>query len=340
MPKNVIFDKKNVLVIGGAGFIGSHICDELIKTSKVICVDNFSTGQEKNIDHLLAEPNFVFLRHDITEPIILDELKELQKFKIEFQGIQEIYNLACPMSPFDFEENRISTMLTSSFGTKNVLELANKYHAKLLHFSSSVIYGYERKGDEKIAENHLGTVNTLSKRSAYDESKRFAETMVANYAEKKGIDAKIIRVFRTYGPRMKLNDGQMIPDFITRAIDNEEIEILGDKEFSSSFCYVSDVVDAALKVMESELHGPYNIGSDEEVNLTDLVEMIIEKVGSKSVYKYGDNHLFIKPLHIPNISKARNDLGWMPVVTLSKGIEKTIYELRASKGLKGVENAI
>jgi len=334
MTKKAIFDKKNILVIGGAGFIGSHLCDELVKTSKVICIDNFSTGNEKNIDHLLSESDFEFIRHDITKPINLTTLPELQKFKIEFQGIQEIYNLACPMSPKDFNKNKIAILSVNSYGVKNALDLAVKHKAKFLHFSSSVVYGLKDEYNKKIKEDNIGFINNLSERSCYDEGKRFAESMVINYKEKYQIDTKIIRLFRVYGPRMKLNDGQMIPDFVYNAIDNKDLEIFGDENFSSSFCYISDCIDAVLKMMSSDLSGPINIGSDIKVNLTDLAKDIILNIKSKSGIKYKKEMLFMKPLHIPDITKARNELGWMPIITLKKGIEDTIYELRVSKGIK------
>ena len=334
MSKKAIFDKKNVLIIGGAGFIGSHICDELVKTAKVICIDNFLSGDEKNIDHLLSEPDFEFIKHDISKPIDLEKLSELQKFKIEFQGIQEIYNLACPMSVISFKKNKIETLLANSYGLKNSLDLAVKYESKFLFFSSSVVYGHSRENNNKIKENYQGQVDILSPRSAYDEGKRFAESMVLNYKEKYGIDAKIMRLFRTYGPRMMLNDGQMIPDFISNALDNKNLEIFGDENFSSSFCYVSDVVDASTKIMKSDVAGPLNVGSDVLVNLTDLANKIIKKTNSKAGIKYLENKLFLKPLHIPDITKIKNSLSWMPVVTLEKGLEITIYELRATKGLK------
>ncbi len=340
MTKRVIFDKKNVLVTGGAGFIGSHLCDELIKTCKVICLDNFSTGNEKNIDHLLAESNFVFLRHDITEPIDLENLPELQKFKIQFQGLQEIYHLACPTSPINFEKNKIATLLANSYGMKNTLDLAVKHKAKFLHFSSSVVYGPRREDNKKITEGEIGQVDFLSERSSYDEGKRFAETMVLNYRQAYNIDAKIFRVFRVYGPRMKLDEGLMIPDFISNALDNKDLVILGDKDFSSSFCYVSDVVDASLKIMETDLTGPLNIGSDVDINVADIAQKIINALESKSKITYADKLLFMTPLCLPDITKARNDLGWIPVVTLEKGLEKTIEDLRASKRLKGLGRGI
>ncbi|MDD5072150.1 MAG: GDP-mannose 4,6-dehydratase [Patescibacteria group bacterium] len=340
MSKRAIFDKKNVLVTGGAGFIGSHLCDELVKTCKVICIDNFSTGDERNIDHLLAEENFMFIRHDITEPIDLEKLPELQKFKIQFQGIQEIYNLACPMSPRDFSKNRIANILANSHGVKNTLDLARQYEAKFMQFSSSVVYGPRRGESKKIKENELGEVDVLSERSSYDEGKRFAETMVKNYKDVYGIDAKIIRIFRTYGPRMKIDDDQMIPDFIRDALDNKDLNIFGDKSFFSSFCYVSDMVDAVVKMMESDLAGPLNVGSDVDISLTDLAQKIINIIGSKSKIVYAEEKLFMTPLCLPDITAVREELGWMPVVTLEKGLEKSIDDLRASKGLKGPKHAI
>ena len=336
MTKHAIFDKKNVLVTGGAGFVGSHLCDELIKTRKVICLDNFSTGDERNIDHLLADSDFAFIKHDISEPINLEELPELQKFKIQFQGIQEIYHLACPASPIHFEKNIISTILANSYGVKNALDLAKKYEAKFLHFSSSVVYGARRDDNPKIREEDLGIVDFLSDRSSYDEGKRFAETMVANYRKFYNIDAKIARLFRVYGPRMKLDEGLMIPDFISNALDNKDLVILGDKDFYSSFCYVSDIVDASIKVMESESAGPINVGSDVDVKVADVAQKIISMLNSKSKITYAEKLLFMTPLCLPNIAKAREEIGWMPVMTLEKGLEKTVDDLRANKGLKGM----
>ena len=342
MAKRAIFDKKNILVTGGAGFIGSHLCDELIKNNKVICLDDFSTGDEKNIDHLLANPNFEFVKHDVTKPIDLESLPELQKFKIEFQGIQEIYHLACPTSPKNFLNNRIITLDALSAGMKNVLEISVKYQSKFMHFSSSVVYGSRRNENEneKVTEEDLGRVDMLSERSSYDEGKRFAETLVANYKRVYNIDTKIIRLFRIYGPRMKLNDGQMIPDFIDSALDNKDLLILGDKNFSSSFCYISDCADAAIRMMNSESAGPLNIGSDVEVNMTELAEKIISIIGSNSKVTYAKANLFMTPLRLPDITRVRDELGWMPVVMLEQGLEKTIDDLRASQGLKDVRQAI
>jgi len=338
--KRAIFDKKNILVVGGAGFIGSHLCDELVKESKVICVDNFLTGDEKNIDHLLADPNFEFIKHDVNEPLDLDSLPGLQKFKIEFQGIQEIYNLACPNSPLNFEENVINTLLTNSLGTKNILDLAIKYDAKVLQFSSSVIYGERKSDSKKVEEFDIGCVDTLSERSSYDEGKRFSETMIQNYRKVHGLDVKIIRLFRTYGPRMKLNEGHLIPDFITSALDNKEIEVPADENFKTTFCYVGDVVDASIKMMDSESQGPINIGSDVGVSLFDVAHRIAKMLDSKSDIISTDKHFFITPLPIPDINKSRSELGWLPIQTLDKGLEITIHDLRANKGIKNVRDAV
>lgn len=336
MPTNAIFDKKNVLVIGGAGFVGSHLCDELIKDAKVICIDNFSTGDEKNIDHLLANPDFRFLRHDMTEPILLEEMPELEGFRLQFQGIQEVYNLACPTAPINFEKNRIANLLANSYAVKNALDLALKYQAKFLQFSSSVVYG-ERDGENRLVnEDNVGEVDMLSDRCSYDEGKRFAESMVKTYKDVYGLDAKIVRLFRVYGPRMALDQGNLLPDFISNALDNEDLTIYGDKDFSSSFCYISDAIDAVMKMMQSDIFGPVNIGSDRDVNVTDLAQKIITMVGSKSKVVYADELLFMTPLKLPDISRARDLLGWMPLVTLEAGLEKTVSDLRANKGIRRI----
>lgn len=340
MVKKVIFDKKNILVTGGAGFIGSHLCEELVKDSKVICIDNFSTGDERNIDHLLENPNFEFVNHDITKEINLEVLPGLQKFKIEFQGIQEVYNLACPMSPKSFQDNVLNTVLANSVGVKNVLDIALKYSSKFLHFSSSVVYGDRPQTFPKVLESYVGLVDHMSCRAPYDEGKRFAETLVDTYRKKQDLDAKIVRVFRTYGPRMKLNDNQMIPDFVISALEDRPLVVLGDEGFTSTFCYVGDCVEAAIKVMDSEIEEPINIGSDLLINITDLANKIIELTGSKSDIMYSSPDSFMTPLPIPDISKIRNSFGWIPLMTLEKGLEKTIAAMSARKGMVGINKML
>lgn len=337
MSKQVIFDKKNVLVAGGAGFVGSHLCDELVKTCKVICVDNFVTGSEKNIDHLLANPDFVFINHDLSQPLDLETHVDLKKFKIEFQGLQEIYDLACPMSPNHFLDNRLATLISNSYVVKNLLDIVVKYNSKFLLFSSSVVYGPRQidNPELKFSESNTGAVDQLSERSSYDEGKRFAETMVANYRSIYNIDTKIIRVFRVYGPRMEQNDGQMIPDFINNALENKDIIVPGDINFSSSFCYVEDLLDAVEKIMNTDMSGPMNIGSDVDVKLSDLVNFIVKETGSTSNISYVPSPLFISELVLPDIHLAKNELGWMPVVTLENGLKKTIFDIQANKRLQG-----
>ncbi|MEI8361197.1 MAG: NAD-dependent epimerase/dehydratase family protein [bacterium] len=336
--QKTIFDRKNVLVLGGAGFIGSHLCDELVKDSKVICVDNFSTGDEKNIDHLLSDQNFKFIKHDMSEPLDLESMPELELFKVKFQGIQEIYNLACPTSPKHFNEQLIDNLLANSYAVKNSLDVALKYSAKYLHFSTSVVYGHNRDGRGKLSEEYMGVVDFVSSRSAYDEGKQFAETMVINYRRVYNLDAKIMRLFRTYGPRMKLNDNQMIPDFVSNALDDKDLIIFGDEKFSSSLCYVSDVVDAAMKMIQKPSVEILNIGSDIDVSFTNIAKKIINLTDSKSAIKHQPEIFFVSNLPLPDISKALDQLGWLPIVTLDKGLEKTVDDLRASKGVKNLSN--
>jgi len=337
MTKKVIFDKKNVLVAGGAGFIGSHLCDELIKTCKVICIDNFVSGSEKNIDHLLSNPDFAFINHDLAQPLDLESIKDLEKFKIKFQGIQEIYNLACPLSPRNFLDNRLVILEANSSVVRNLLNLAIKNESKFLHLSSSVVYGGRDANNvnHKVKEIEIGSVDVLSARSCYDEGKRFAETMVNCYREVYNLDTKIIRLFRVYGPRMSLDDDQLIPDLISAALDNKDLVISGDRNFSSSFCYIEDAIDAICKMISSDLSGPVNVGSDVDVNLTDLANIIIKETEATSQITYSEQKLFVSELLLPDIYRVKNELGWMPIVTLENGIKKTIFSLQANNRLQG-----
>ncbi len=340
MKKQIIFDKKNVIIAGGAGFIGSHLCDELVKDCKVICIDNFISGSERNIDHLLANPNFVFINHDLSQAIDLEDIEELKSFKLEFQGIQEIYNLACPMSPKNFLKNRLATLMANSLVMKNLLDLSVKYQAKFIHFSSSVVYGPRHLDDKgyKAKESDIGLVNHLSERASYDEGKRFAETMVANYRDVFDIDARIIRLFRIYGPRMEANDDQMIPDFVNDALDGRDLVLAGSETFSSSFCYIEDAIDAICKFSSSKLSGPLNIGSDVDVKMVDLAKIIIREAKSSSDITFNDEKLFFSELILPDIYLAKNELSWMPVVSLENGIRKTIFDIQAHKKLINIHD--
>lgn len=340
MAKRAIFDKKNILVTGGSGFIGSHLCDELMKRNKIICVDNFITSNEENIDHLLRNPDFIFIRHDISEPLDLESFPELDRFHVKFQGVQEIYNLACPMSPKHFDENKTATALANSVGVKNMLDIAVKYNAKFLQFSSSVVYGPRRQDIKYFREDYHGYVNPVGARACYDEGKRFAEALTVSYREKFDIDAKIARMFRTFGSRMKLDDGQMLPDFINNALDNKELEIHGDENFISSFCHISDIVQGVIHFMHSEEQGPLNFGSDIEYKIVDVAKKIIEMTGSHSKIVFREPLVFMRPQGLPDLTQVKEILGWFPIKLLEDGIQETIDYLKAKKHVIGLTDEI
>src|SRR3989339_1898629 len=224
-----IFEKKNVVVTGGAGFIGSHLCERLLREAKVICLDDFSNSDSSNISHLLQYPDFEFIKCDVNEKLDLEKYPELEKFKVKFQGIQEIYHLACPTSPLDFEKLKMQSLWANSSSMINTLDLAVKYKAKYIFASSSVVYGNATEEKNVFKETDQGIVDHLSPRACYDEGKRFAETCVEMYRQVYGLDAKVARVFTTYGPHMKLFEGQMIPDFIINALEGKNLTINGDE---------------------------------------------------------------------------------------------------------------
>jgi UDP-glucuronate decarboxylase len=333
MPKRAIFDKKNILVTGGAGFIGSHLCDDLVKESKVICIDNFISGDEKNIDHLLRNPDFAFIKHDMTKPIDLEKRPELEKFQIKFQGVQEIYHLACPTSPKYFQNRIVDTVLANSLGVKNALDLAVKYKAKFMYFSSSVVYGPRRTDLKRFDEEYYGYVNPVAPRACYDEGKRFAETLVSTYRTAHNLDAKIARIFRTYGSRMKFNEGHMIPDFVFNALENKDLIVYGDESFSTSLCHVSDIISGIKKFMQSGEVGPINFGSELEQKIVDVANLVIKMTDSKSKIIYQDWLMFMSPLGIPDIALAKEKIGWFPVVRLEDGIKEVIDYVKAHKSL-------
>ncbi|MSR85580.1 NAD-dependent epimerase/dehydratase family protein [Candidatus Uhrbacteria bacterium] len=332
--KKVVFDKKNILVTGGAGFIGSHLCESLLKDARVICLDNFVTSQESNIDSLLKNPDFEFIRQDINMPLDLEAFPELARFKLKFQGIQEIYHLACPTSPKKFDQYRMQTLYANSLGMKNVLDLAVKYQAKFLHASTSVVYGNRPADGHLFREEEIGSSDTLSPRACYDEGKRFAESYAATYAQVSNLDVRIARIFRTFGPRMPLFDGQMVPDFITNALEGKDLEIYGDETFRTSLVYVSDVVDGMIKMMQAPAGlGPVNLGSDIDVPLLDVAHRIIEMTGSSSKITFKPPLLFMSQLGLPDLTKAREKLGWLPLVTLDNGLKQSIDYTMAHKSL-------
>lgn len=329
-----MFAKKNVLVTGGAGFIGSHLCEKLLKDCRVICVDNFVTSNIDNIQHLLQNPDFEFLRFDVNEPLDLEAFPELEQFKIKFQGIQEIYHLACPTSAKQFDKFRMQTLMANSRAMRHALDLAVKYKSKFFQASTSVIYGPRPDDGHLFREEESGFIDHLSPRACYDEGKRWAETMCATYREVHNLDVRVARIFRTYGPRMPLFDGQMIPDFITDAIDNKELSIFGDENFMTSLVYVSDVVEGIIKLMRMpENIGAVNLGSDQDVRLVDVAKGIIADTNSTSQVSFKPPLLFMTQLGLPDLTKAKEQLGWFPLVSLEQGLKKTVEYTVAHKGL-------
>lgn len=326
--------KRTAVLFGGAGFVGSHVCEQLLKNDyNVICVDNFVTSGNNNITHLLRVPQFKFINHDMLEPINLETLPELADLQINVFGIDEVYNLACPHSVKHFRQLSYETALTNSFGTKHALDVAKAYDAKFLQFSSHVVYGKFKEGEYVSEDFSLGNKNQLDARASLDEGKRYAETLVDVYREKFSLDTKIARIFRSYGPRMMLNDGQMIPDFIINALENEEIIIHSNEDFELSLIYVSDVVAGVIALMQSDFPGPYNIGQPIVTKIVDVAEKIIELTHSKSRITYGKRYAYLREGAFPNSNKIRDDLGWFPLVTLEDGLQKTIKYMEAHKDL-------
>lgn len=307
---------QSVLVTGGAGFIGSHLCDLLIsKGYGVVCVDNLLTGSKKNIEKLLEKPNFEFIDADITK--MQDRLAD--------ESVNFIFHLASPASPIDYQNYPEETLLANSMGTINILELAKKSGAKVLIVSTSEIYGDPLEHPQK--ETYLGNVNTFGPRSCYDESKRFAEAATYVYLTKYNLNARIIRIFNTYGSRMKKDDGRVVSNFINAALSNQPINIDGDGTQTRSFCFVSDMVDGIYKAMfsESTKGEIFNLGNPDEYTIKALAEKIIKLTSSKSEIKYNGTFRKDDPMRRqPDITKAKNVLDWEPKVSIDEGLQKTI----------------
>lgn len=340
MSNSPIFEKKNVLVTGGAGFLGSHLCERLLRDANVICMDDFSNSHIHNIDHLLQYPNFELIKYDVTQPIDLSQFVELEKFKMKFQGIQEIYHLACPTSPKHFENHRLSSLKANSNAMISSLDLAVQHRAKYVFASSSVVYGDPPEANTVFHEEYEGIVNHLSPRACYDEGKRFAETCVETYRQVYGIDAKIARVFTTYGPKMKLRDGLLIPDFIVDALEGRDLVIYGDETLQQTICYISDMIDGLVRLMKAPPNiSIVNLGTDQVVRMVDIANMIIEMTSSPSNVVFEDALLFLTKKGIPDISRAKNDLGWLPLVRMQDGIRKTIDFTIANKEMLSMSGA-
>jgi UDP-glucuronate decarboxylase len=306
---------KKILVTGGAGFLGSHLCDALIKTGHdVLCVDNFFTGNKENVSHLLSNPKFELMRHDVTFPLYVE--------------VDQIYNLACPASPIHYQYDPVQTTKTSVHGAINMLGLAKRLNARILQASTSEVYGDPEVHPQ--TEDYWGKVNPIGIRSCYDEGKRCAETLFFDYYRQHQLEIKVMRIFNTYGPRMHPDDGRVVSNFIVQALKNEPITIYGDGSQTRSFCYVDDLIEGMIKLMESdkEITGPINIGNPNEFTMLELAELVLKLTSSQS-------KIIFKPLpeddpkqRQPNISLAKAKLDWEPKVQLEDGLKETIAHFR------------
>lgn len=302
--------RKRILVSGGAGFIGSHLCEKLLKEgNEVLCLDNFFTGDKSNVVHLLNDPYFELIRHDVTEPFLAE--------------VDRIYNLACPASPVHYQYNAIKTIKTSVMGAIHMLGLAKRVHARILQASTSEIYGNPTIHPQE--ESYWGNVNPIGIRSCYDEGKRCAETLFMDYHRQHRVDIKIVRIFNTYGPRMHPQDGRVVSNFIVQALRGEDITIYGDGTQTRSFQYVDDLIDGMVKMMASEnFIGPVNIGNPHEFTMLQLAEKVIELTDSKSKIKFMPLPMDDPKQRQPNIELAKQELGWTPKVQLEEGLRNTI----------------
>ncbi|RLB12667.1 MAG: SDR family NAD-dependent epimerase/dehydratase [Deltaproteobacteria bacterium] len=311
-----IFQAKRVLVTGGGGFLGSHLCDRLVKMGNdVLCLDNFFSGSKRNIKHLLGIPNFELIRHDIVHPIFLE--------------VDEIYHLACPASPVHYQYNPVKTIKTNIMGSIHMLGLAKRVKAKILQASTSEVYGNPEKHPQD--ESYWGNVNPIGPRACYDEGKRCAETLFFDYHRQNNVNIKVVRIFNTYGPRMHPNDGRVVSNFIVQALTNQDITVYGDGSQTRSFCYVDDMIEGIIRMMESpdEITGPINLGNPEERTILEVAELIIKLSRSRS-------KIIFLPLpkddpvrRRPDISLAKKVLSWAPGVCLEEGLERTISYFRS-----------
>lgn len=306
-----VSNRKRVMVTGGAGFLGSHLCERLLNDGcDVLCVDNFYSGNKDNVAHLMGDPHFELMRHDVTFPLYVE--------------VDEIYNLACPASPIHYQRDPVQTTKTSVHGAINMLGLAKRTKAKILQASTSEVYGDPEVHPQR--EDYWGHVNPIGIRSCYDEGKRCAETLFFDYHRQHQLEIKVVRIFNTYGPRMHPNDGRVVSNFIVQALRGENITIYGDGSQTRSFCYVDDLIEGFVRMMASprEITGPFNMGNPVECTIKELAETVLCMVG-------GSSELIFKPLpqddpkqRQPNITLAREKLDWEPKVKLEQGLEKTV----------------
>ncbi len=303
--------KKRVLVTGGAGFLGSHLCERLLAQGcDVICLDNYFTGSKQNVAHLLDNPNFELMRHDVTFPLYVE--------------VDEIYNLACPASPIHYQHDPVATTKTSVHGAINMLGLAKRLRAKIMQASTSEVYGDPSVHPQP--ESYWGNVNPIGFRSCYDEGKRCAETLFFDYRRQHNLRIKVARIFNTYGPRMHPNDGRVVSNFIIQALRGEPLTVYGQGQQTRSFCYVDDLVEAFLRLMDTpdDFTGPVNTGNPGEFTILELAKLVIEYTGSKSVIDYRPLPQDDPKQRRPDITLAKAKLGWEPKVALAEGLKKTI----------------
>ena len=308
--------QKRILITGGAGFLGSHLCDRLVDEGhEVLCLDNFFTGSRSNVSHLLGKLNFELIRHDLVQPIFLE--------------VDEIYNLACPASPIHYQYNPVKTVKTSVMGAINMLGLAKRVKAKILQASTSEVYGNPTVHPQK--EDYWGNVNTIGLRSCYDEGKRCAETLFFDYHRQNKVNIRVARIFNTYGPRMHPNDGRVVSNFIIQALHNKPITMYGDGHQTRSFCYVDDLIEGLISFMNTpdEVTGPINLGSPAELSILELAEKVVELTNSKSEIRFEPLPHDDPRQRQPDITLARQVLRWEPKVPLEQGLKKTIEYFRS-----------
>jgi UDP-glucuronate decarboxylase len=306
--------RKRVLVTGGAGFLGSHLCERLLDMGhEVVCLDNFFTAHKRNVEHLLGRHRFELVRHDVTQPLIVE--------------VDEIFHLACPASPVHYQRNPVRTIRTAVQGTLNMLDMAREIHARILIASTSEVYGDPKEHPQ--SEPYWGHVNPIGPRACYDEGKRCAETLTVSYARQYGVITRIARIFNTYGPRMHEDDGRVVSNFVLQALRDEPITIYGNGEQTRSFCYVSDLIDGFIRLMALEQDpGPVNLGNPRESTILELAEIVLKLTGSRSELRREPLPVDDPTRRCPDITKAKALLGWQPQVPLEEGLRKTIEYMR------------
>ncbi len=303
------------VVSGGAGFLGSHLSDLLIEKGwKVLCLDNFATGREENVAHLAGNPQFELVRHDVTQPITVEG------------SVDAVLHFACPASPVDYLRLPIETLEVGSLGTRNMLELAQAKEARFLLASTSECYGDPEVSPQP--ETYWGHVNPIGPRSVYDEAKRFSEALTMAYHRARGLNTRIVRIFNTYGPRMRLNDGRVLPNFVYQALTGQALTVYGDGKQTRSFCYVSDLIDGIYRLLESDHHDPVNIGNPREMTILEFAEMVLKYTDSKTAIRFEPLPADDPKRRCPDITKARRLLGWEPRVTLEEGLPQTVEFFR------------